>query len=186
MPGEVLSKKLLLSYFMIGLFSFINLFISIGCDNHNETSQIEDRNGLFYIYGQNKLFSGKVIDTVANKIMEYEVVKGKKNGEFKISSFKGSVEILGTLKDNLNTGQWSYYYPNGKLESVGNFENNLTEGKWTWYFESGKIREIGYFKSGKKDGNWIMFDEKGNIKRKIYFNEGQIISDQEFNKDLFT
>lgn len=186
MRRETLSKKLLLPYFLVVFLSVINLFLSTGCTNNNESVKVEDRGGLFYIHGQSELFTGKIIDTVANKIMEYEVVDGKKNGEFKISSIEGKVEILGTLKDNLNVGQWCYYYTNGQIESVGNFENNLTEGKWTWYFENGKIKEIGYFKEGKKDGSWTIFDEKGNIKRKLFFKHDQIIEDQEFNKELFT
>jgi antitoxin component YwqK of YwqJK toxin-antitoxin module len=186
MSGRAFSKKLILSYFLIGFFSALNVLFGYGCAKNDKVSKIEDRNGLFYVAGQDKLFSGKVIDTVANKIIEYNVVDGKKNGEFKISSLKGSVEILGVLKDNINEGEWSYYYPNGQVESVGNFENNLSNGKWTWYFESGKIREIGNYKAGKKDGNWSIFDEKGNIKRKIFFKDGEIIEDQDFNKDLFS
>jgi antitoxin component YwqK of YwqJK toxin-antitoxin module len=182
----VLSKKLLLSYLLVGFICLFGLFGNSGCANNNNRIKIEDRGGLLYIHGQNELFTGRIIDTVANKILEYEVIDGKKNGEFKISSLEGSVEILGTLKDNLNVGQWCYYYPNGQIESVGNFENNLTEGKWTWYFENGKVREIGNFKAGKKDGTWTIFDEKGKIKRKIFFNNGQIVDDQECNKELFT
>jgi antitoxin component YwqK of YwqJK toxin-antitoxin module len=186
MSAGAFSKKLFLSYFLVGLFGIINILLSSGCAKDDKVSDIEDRNGLFYIVGQNKLFSGKVIDTLANKIIEYDIVDGKKNGDFKISSLKGSVEISGIVKNNLNEGQWSYYYPSGQVESEGNFEKNLTEGKWTWYFESGKIREIGNYKAGKKHGNWVIFDEKGEIKRKLVFKDGQIIEDQDFNKDLFT
>jgi antitoxin component YwqK of YwqJK toxin-antitoxin module len=186
MSGGVFSAKLVASYFLIGMLFSVNIIYSFGCSSDNQSTNIEERDGLLFISGQNKVFSGKVVDTLAKKILEYDVVAGKKNGEFKISSLNGSIEMFGKIKENQNVGLWSYYYPNGKLESVGNFENNLSEGKWTWYFESGKIREIGYFKAGKKDGNWTIYDEKGNIKRKLFFRDGEITDDKQFHKDLFS
>ena len=186
MSGRVLSKKLIFAYLIIGVLSVLNFLSSYGCSSDVESTNVEERDGLLFILGQDKLFSGKVVDTLAKKILEYEVVDGKKNGEFKISSITGKVEMIGEIKNNLNEGQWRYYYPSGQLESVGNFENNLSSGKWTWYFEGGKIREIGNFKAGKKDGDWTIFDEKGKIKRKLFFKEGQITDDKEFVKDLFT
>ena len=164
----------------------LSVKILIGCSSSPESANVEERDGLLFICGQDKVFSGKIVDTVANRIIEYTVVEGKKNGEFKISSVNGAVQMVGNLKDNLNQGQWRYFYPNGQLESIGNFDNNLSEGKWTWYFENGKIKEIGYFKSGKKDGNWTIYDEKGNIKRKAEFKDGQMIFNQEFDKDFLT
>ena len=186
MSGGVNSKKLIVYYAIIGILGTLNILFSPGCSSENESIQIEERDGLLFVQGENKVFSGKVVDTLAKKILEYEVVDGKKNGEFKISSLNGSVEMFGKIKENLNVGQWCYYYPNGKLESVGYFENNLSEGKWTWYFENGKIREIGYFRAGKKDGDWTIYDEKGNLKRKLFFRDGQITDDKEFQKDLFS
>jgi antitoxin component YwqK of YwqJK toxin-antitoxin module len=163
-----------------------NFLFSVGCSDTNQTALIEERNGLIFIQGKDQPFTGNVVDTLAKRIIEYQVVDGKKNGDFQISSLEGKVEMEGKIKNNLNEGLWRYYYPNGQLESIGNFENNLSEGKWTWYFENGKIKEIGYFKSGKKEGSWIIYDEKGNVKRKAGFKEGQIIFNQEYDKELFS
>ena len=186
MSGGVFSKKLIVFYFLIGMFNSFNLLSGYGCSSESESTKVEEREGLLFVLGQDKIFSGKVVDTLQRRIIEYEVVNGKKNGEFKISLLNGSVEMVGKIKNNLNEGQWRYYYSNGQLESVGNFENNLSEGKWTWYFESGKIMEIGYFKSGKKDGDWSIFDEKGNLKRKLYFKDGQKTYDHEIDKESFS
>ena len=170
----------------MGYSVYVIVLLNSGCAENNKTIQFEDREGILFVKGQDKLFSGKIVDTVAKKILEYEVVQGKKNGVFKISSVNGSVEMIGMIKDNLNEGQWSYYYPNGQLESRGNFKNNLSEGKWTWYFDNGKIREIGYFQAGIKHGDWIIYDEKGNVIRKLFFKDGQITDDKEYNKKLFS
>lgn len=165
----------------------IILFISItGCSKKNISPQIEERNGLLFILGEEDLFSGKIIDTVASKIISYNVVEGKKNGEFKILTIDGKIEIVGNIKNNLNEGLWTYYYPNGQIESTGNFSNNHTEGKWVWYFETGNLKEIGHYKVGKKDGDWIIFDEKGNIERKLFFNDDRIVFDHQFDKKVFS
>lgn len=150
------------------------------------STKIEEREGLLYLIGDNELFTGKVVDTVAGKIIQYEVLRGKKNGEFQLKHVNGNLIMKGTIKENLNEGTWNYYYPNGKLESSGNFVNNLADGKWIWYYESGNIKEIGYFKAGKKEGCWTIFDEKGNLKRKLYFKEDRVVFDQEFDRKLMS
>ncbi len=40
----------------------------------------------------------------------------------------GQVEKYGYIKNNLNVGEWNYFYPNGQKESVGNFKQNKPDG----------------------------------------------------------
>lgn len=150
------------------------------------STKVEEREGLLYLIGDDEVFTGNVVDTIAGKIIQYEVVRGKKNGEFRLKHVNGNLIMKGTIKENLNEGTWNYYYPNGKLESSGNFVNNLAEGKWIWYYESGDVKEIGFFKAGKKEGSWTIFDENGNLKRKLYFKEDRVVFDQEFDKELIS
>lgn len=150
----------------------------------NQTTKVEERDGLLYLIGDNSVFTGKIVDTLYNKVLEYEVVEGKKNGIFKLSALNGKIEMVGKIVDNLNEGEWKYFYANGQLESIGKFERNLSEGKWIWYYENGHVRETGHFKSGKKDGFWTIYDENGNVTRKIYFKDGQITLDQNFDQNL--
>lgn len=175
-----------LRHFKLKSFLFVCVLLISGCSNNNQSSQIEDRDGLLYLQGEDELFSGKIVDTLAQRILEYEVVDGKKNGEFKISSISGAVMMAGNIKNNLNEGLWLYYYPNGQVESAGNFEKNLSVGKWIWYFENGKIREVGYYKSGKKDGDWTIYNEEGDVARKIYFKDGRITDDKDFSRELIS
>lgn len=175
-----------LRHFKLKSFLFVCVLLISGCSNNNQSSQIEDRDGLLYLQGEDELFSGKIVDTLAQRILEYEVVDGKKNGEFKISSISGAVMMAGNIKNNLNEGLWRYYYPNGQVESAGNFEKNLSVGKWIWYFENGKIREVGYYKSGKKDGDWTIYNEEGDVARKIYFKDGRITDDKDFSRELIS
>lgn len=186
MRGGTLLKRRTIIYFSILFLAAYTFILSSGCSSKPSSTKIEERNGLLYIIGEDDLFTGKIVDTLTNRIISYEVLGGKKNGEFKISSTDGVVLMVGKIKNNLNEGQWCYYYPDGKMESLGNFSNNLLEGKWTWYFENGRIKEIGYYKAGKRDGAWVIFDEKGNIKRKSFFKEDQMTYDMKFDKEIFS
>lgn len=183
--GFALKRRFYFFFIAVGLVAII-ISLFAGRSQGNQTTKIEEREGLIYLIGDNDAFTGKITDTLYNKVLEYEVFKGKKNGIFKLSGLNGKVEMVGKIVDNLNEGEWKYYFTNGQLESIGNFTKNLSEGKWTWYFENGSVREIGHFKSGKKDGYWTIFDEKGNVSRKIYFKDGQITLDQNFDKDTFS
>jgi antitoxin component YwqK of YwqJK toxin-antitoxin module len=70
-------------------------------------------------------FDGKIIDTLANKIISYDVKNGLKNGEFTIFFLDGKKEISGKIFNNKNEGKWYYYYPSGKLETEGYFKNDI-------------------------------------------------------------
>jgi antitoxin component YwqK of YwqJK toxin-antitoxin module len=134
-------------------------------------------NGLLYKDESNKPFTGTVRDTVANNIMEYDVVNGKKFGRFKVYTDGDHLSIAGELENNKNIGEWSYYYPSGQIESKGTFKDDMLYGKWTWYYEDGTIKEEGFYRNGERDGKWIVYNENGIIKSQITFEKGRMISE---------
>ncbi|HVO73886.1 MAG TPA: hypothetical protein VMT35_07675 [Ignavibacteriaceae bacterium] len=142
------------------------------------------KDGILYELSSNKLFTGKITDTLKNQIMSYEVVDGKKNGMFILKGLNGKTLMEGLIKDNKNEGKWRYYYPTGQMESEGNFANDTVEGKWTWYYEDGTIKEEGHYKNGKREGIWILYDEKGKVKTTMNFKEGERVS-QNNQKDYY-
>jgi antitoxin component YwqK of YwqJK toxin-antitoxin module len=148
--------------------------------------RIYNENGIIYSCATDKPFTGRVIDTVSNKIIEYDVINGIKNGEFIIYFSNHELEIYGTTENNKNEGKWSYFYPNGKLESEGFFKNDFPHEKWFWYYPDGTIKEEGYFTNGKKQGKWILYDEAGNLKATFIFKDGEIINQLEKKKPLAT
>ncbi|MGB8318144.1 MAG: hypothetical protein WCE54_08465 [Ignavibacteriaceae bacterium] len=136
---------------------------------------VEKRDGLIYKQKSEKPYTGIIIDTVNNKIMEYSVKDGVKKGQFKISHLNGQVEILGNMKDDKNEGKWEYYYPDGQLESVGDFKNDTPSGKWIFYYASGIKKEEGKYIEGKRDGKWVEYDSAGKVINYTNFSKGDTV-----------
>ena len=133
---------------------------------------IEKKDGLIYKQKSEKPYTGIIVDTINNKITEYNVKDGLKNGRFKISYVNGQVEMEGNMLNDKNEGEWKYYFPNGQLESIGNFENDKPSGKWIFYYATGNKKEEGKFKEGKREGKWIEYDSTGIVKNFINFSVG--------------
>jgi len=137
---------------------------------------IEKKNGLIYQQKSEKPYTGIIIDTLDNKIMEYNVKDGFKNGLFKISRLGGKIEMAGNMIDDKNEGEWKYYYPNGQLESVGNFKNDTPSGKWTFYYQTGMKKEEGKYNKGIRDGKWIEYDSTGKVINDTIYTKGDSLN----------
>ena len=176
-------KKINLKLYKIpGILFILLIIISISFILYsNSTKEVKVnkfiiKNGLIVNPDNNSIYTGKIVDTVRNKIIEYNVLKGLKNGEFIIRYINGNYQIKGNMKDNKNTGEWKYYYPSGQLESIGNFKDDVVSDEWTWFYKNGKRKENGTFVNGKRDGKWNMYDQNGNLKTILYFSHGKIIT----------
>ena len=159
-----------------------SLFFAAACNQYytNQNIVIKE-DGLIYKVGRDNPYTGRIIDTLHNKIIEYDVVNGMKNGEFRLSSEEGIVSVYGSIKDNRNIGKWKYFYPNGQLESVGNFNFDNPHGKWVWYYYNGNIKETGTFFNGDKAGTWYSYSLSGTLLSITLFDEGEKINEIKFN-----
>lgn len=131
------------------------------------------------IYSQDKSipFTGKMQDTLGNKIIiEFYVVDGWKQGEYTLLTLDGNFAVKGFMNKNKNDGNWKYYYENGQLECTGDFDNDEPTGKWTWFYKNGLIKSEGTFIKGKADGRWLKYNEDGFTCRIINYRLGDIIS----------
>ena len=175
-------EGILLSVFKLvfSLIAFSMLFM--GCSRYYTSHNIYTEDGLIYKEGEEEPFTGRILDTLDNKIIEYDVVNGLKNGEFVVTSINNKSAVYGFIKDNKNVGKWSYFYRNGNLESEGNFTNDKPHGKWIWYYESGKVKTIGYYINGAEVGTWKTFDEKGSVINLVTYFEGEIVNEVESAK----
>ncbi len=140
------------------------------------------KNNIIYKQGSDIPLTGKVIDTINTRIVEYNVVNGLKKGEFKIKFLNGMSEVSGHINDNKNIGKWYYYYPNGQIESEGYFNNDVVTDRWVWYFMNGKIKQEGYYKNGLKEGTWSFYNDSGIIRTKIYFHKDKVIQKINYSK----
>ncbi len=157
-------------------FFIIVLVLSFfeACKNQqNEKSILIIKNGLIYKTGSSVPFTGREIARVKQRTIIYDVLDGKKTGEFKILFLDGKPEIIGQMVNNSNEGLWKYFYPNSQIENEGNFKNNMVEGKWIWYYEDGSLKEVGNYVNGKREGEWISYKEDGKILEKKTFKDGK-------------
>lgn len=157
--------KLTAAFFICALFA--------ACNHYYVSHNIYIENGLIFKQGESKPFTGRILDTLNNKIVEYDVLNGLKTGEFCVSTLSGVFTVSGLLKENKNVGIWSYYYENGQLESRGNFRNDLPHGKWIWFYSNGTLKAEGSYVNGIQEGEWRSFNEQGMLTTIVRFAEGE-------------
>lgn len=99
-------------------------------------------------------FTGRNKSRMLDMKIEYDVVNGKKNGDFIVYFSNDNVQIAGKMKENKNVGEWKYYFPSGSLQTSGFYENDIPTGKWTWFNPQGKLlkKEFMLEESGKGNG----------------------------------
>lgn len=152
------------------------LLIISSCSDSPNSTLVYSKGNMIYNQATDEPYTGKIIDTVVNRIIKYDVKNGLKDGEFIIYFLNGKKAIYGKIKENKNEGKWSYYYPNGKLESQGYFKNDKPISKWIWYYSNGEKKEEGSFINGKREGLWKLYKENGTLKTSVYFKDGNVIN----------
>jgi hypothetical protein len=165
--------KLFLKIVVTGVF-----FLITACNQYYSDQHIEIKeDGLIYKVGHSAPFTGRVIDTLENKVLEYDVLNGMKHGEFRVSSVEGETSVYGFIKNNLNEGNWKYFYANGQVESTGNFQDDKPHGEWTWFYQNSRIKETGIYIDGKKSGRWFTYDENGIPTKMTCFDSDEVINE---------
>ncbi len=84
----------------------------------------------------------------------------------------GVAKRTGDLKNGLNHGTWTWYFPNGKVQLKGDFEEGNREGVWRTYDSLGVLRSESFYVQNKLNGKMILFSA-----------EGDTISVKEFKED---
>ncbi len=170
-----------LVFFIIFFFAFT----LISCDqkkNDNLGQPLILRDGLLYKDSTSAVpFTGRHKSRVMDKIIEYEVKDGIKNGDFILYYPNGKIEMQGKLVNDKNEGEWKYYLPDGTLQTIGIYVNDLPESTWTWFYQDGKIFEQGNFKNGIRVGEWKTFDQYGKLRVLRKFENGEVKDSTVFN-----
>lgn len=162
----------------------LSLFIFSSCSTKEPDSNlIIVKNGLICSIADGKPFTGKVSDSINMQTIEYDVVKGIKDGDFNVFTVNGKKVISGEIKNNKNEGLWQYFYLDGQLESQGYFNNDVVNDKWFWYYPDGKLKTEGNYIRGKKDGKWTSYSETGKIISEQVFRNDKIVAGM---KEIFS
>ncbi|WP_337872059.1 hypothetical protein [Ignavibacterium sp.] len=160
-------------------------FLIISCEQKNKIELEQPlvlKDGLLYKDSTSTVpYTGRHKSKVLNKVIEYEVKDGIKNGDFILYFPNGKIEMKGKLVNDKNEGEWKYYLPDGTLQTVGFFKGDVPDSIWTWYYQIGKVFEVGRFDSGVKIGEWKTFDENGKLRVSRIFENGVIKDSTVFN-----
>lgn len=167
-PGSLL--------YHIIFFSLLPILLASSAKDSVGSVNIEIKKGLIFQAGSGEPYTGRLIDTLNQKLIEYDVLNGIKEGDFIVHFPNKNVELAGKIKNNKNEGLWKYYYPDGSIECEGYFINDIVEGEWIWYYTNGNIKETGFFGKGKRQGVWKFYKSSGELLRELTFHNDEVIN----------
>lgn len=139
----------------------------LGFGKEIDANKIEQREGIFYVIGKKKPFTGKAISYHENgkKSSSTEYKKGEIKGKLEGWYPTGEKQVLGNIINMQKTGMWTAWFQNGVKIRQGAFENGKEEGEYIWWIESGKVSKKGIYHNGISDGKWEWFYENGQKKQ---------------------
>lgn len=131
------------------------------------SKQLETKNSLYYIKGEESPYTGTAItyskENKKQSSMEY--ISGLPNGTLTAWYPDGSKQVEGKIIGASKVEKWIAWYQNGNKIREGEYKNNREEGLFTWWFENGKINKKGYYENGVGTGEWVWYYENGNLKQ---------------------
>ena len=130
---------------------FTLLFISCGKPREVNITDAEIREGIAYVKGETKAFTGIIKSYYDNRNLKSEAnfKDGKKEGLFKKYYENGDLKSEANFKDGKGNGIGKIYYPNGNLESEISVKDDKFEGLFKLYYENGYLIAEHYYKDGK-------------------------------------
>lgn len=95
--------------------------------------------------------------------------KGRKQGRWvKFHEGTEKKRYVGTFKNDIPIGKFTYYYLTGEVSAVTDFINDVT-AYTRMYHLNGKVMAAGKYTNQKKDSAWLSFnDRKEIISKEIY------------------
>ena len=134
------------------LLSLSVLLIS-GCGKVVEESELNFRNGKFYLINSDKPFSGKCVGYYKNgQLQQSERYKnGLMNGSFERYYENGQLMFSGSMKNGKLNGLHKKYYKNGYLLTLEDYKDGERHGLFESYHPNGKLN----FSEKYKNGKWI-------------------------------
>ena len=168
-----LHKKLIMTKHLL-LFSLIvsTAACSMFTANPND---VEEKNGLTYLKGTNKPFTGRCIGKYDNEqdSVLYNYNNGNKNGDAIAWYKNGQKKYQGKYINGIKEGEFNDWFEDGKISAIRNYLHGIENGKWKIWHEDGILKEEGYFINGQRDGLWHWYYENGQKWVEINFTNGK-------------
>jgi len=165
-----------------------------------QISDLEERDGVYFLAGETKPFSGHAEYTYEDKIIYHE---NWRDPEF-VQIIK-RMEFLhgrlnGTTSDTLQDGTIArrYIYKHGELEELyrynlrdggldteENYKNGQLHGSWRsfWPLSDNAILEEGEYENGEKNGLWKRYSSNGVVASIGQYKKGEKFGQWEYFDD---
>ena len=131
----------------------------------------------YFKENDDKPFNGIVFEMskeTGNKILQYKMVDGLKNGFYQEWYPDGKPKSKGKYLNNTIISNWTFWYENGEKEEEGTFKKGKKDGLWTTWYEEGQKRYEVRYENGEKEGLNISYYRDGSIFEKVNWKKDQI------------
>lgn len=96
------------------------------------------------------------------------------DGDYQFFYPDSTIKVMGTVVNGKREGVWTAYHPNGILQSENEYSNGILNGKCMAKKPNGQMIYIGYYFNGKYDGQWLYFNNEGEIEKEVYYSKGKV------------
>jgi antitoxin component YwqK of YwqJK toxin-antitoxin module len=124
---------------------------------------------------------------IPRKKMVYNILNGKKDGEYVEYFGNEQLKVKGIYKTGLQEGIWEYFDESGKIIAKGPFisgdgsdvsgigvPRNGRDGNWTTYHSNGNIDQVGNWKAGKQNGSFNVKNPNGILTEESFYSSGKL------------
>jgi len=85
----------------------------------------------------------------------------------------GKPKDEGSYTDNIQDGEWIFYYETGNKMYQQTFVKGRINGKVTSWYAIGTLESEKNYKNFKPNGKWVCYEKQaGKVKQVIYFKDG--------------
>lgn len=138
---------------ILGIVMLLLILTSCGKERIEEISKLEKRDGINYVIGEDKPYTGIFIKRYENR----------------------NTYIEARFKNGLLHGETKIYFENGDLAATSIYANDKLDGNHKKYYTNGNIKVETMYKNGNREGKHKTYYENGNIEGEIIYKNGEIV-----------
>jgi len=168
-------KRIIVFSGVVASIAIIVYLIFNYLNNHEVlTSELNDRNGVYYLVNSDSPFSGLAASYHSNgQIMKrIDISNGKIYGRSEIWYANGQLEVQANYIEGQLDGVFNKWYENGQIELRVQYRGGILSGLGEQWYESGQLQKRINYKYGSFDGLTEEWYENGNTKTRIVYKDG--------------
>ena len=160
-------------------YPFIFMFFLISICNSQNKVNVNDlikHKNKYFKKNDYVPFDGTVFDVSnesRNKILQFKMLDGLKNGPYEEWYASGEPKTIGGYFNDDSTDSWIKWYENGQKQYEKKYKDGKKNGLWTKWYENGQKQYEKKYKDGKKNGLWTKWYENGQKEIESSFQDGK-------------